>query len=48
MVILGGIGNIYGAIVGALLIGSFDRILAEELTEPLNAFGEQIGNRFPG
>ena len=28
-VILGGIGNVYGAVVGAVLIGSFDRILAE-------------------
>ena len=45
-VILGGIGNVYGAIFGALLIGSFDRILADRLTEPLNAFGERIGNEF--
>ena len=36
MVILGGLGNVYGVIVGAILIGSFDRILAEELTKPLN------------
>jgi branched-chain amino acid transport system permease protein len=43
-VILGGIGNVYGAIIGAVLIGSFDRILADRLTEPLNAFGERIGN----
>ena len=43
-VILGGIGNVYGAIFGALLIGSFDRILADRLTGPLNALGEQIGN----
>ncbi|MCB0984910.1 MAG: branched-chain amino acid ABC transporter permease [Ilumatobacter sp.] len=43
-VILGGIGNVYGAIFGAFLIGSFDRILADRLTGPLNAFGEQIGN----
>jgi branched-chain amino acid transport system permease protein len=45
-VILGGIGNIYGVIIGALLIGSFDRILAEVLTDPLNRFGELIGNEF--
>jgi len=45
-VILGGIGNVYGAVIGALIIGSFDRILAERLTGPLNAFGEQIGNDF--
>jgi branched-chain amino acid transport system permease protein len=43
-VILGGIGNVFGAVIGAVLIGSFDRILADRLTEPLNAFGEQIGN----
>jgi branched-chain amino acid transport system permease protein len=45
-VILGGIGNIYGVIIGALLIGSFDRILAEALTDPLNRFGELIGSEF--
>lgn len=45
-VILGGIGNVYGAIVGAVLIGSFDRILADRLTGPINAFGERIGNDF--
>ncbi len=43
MVILGGLGNVYGVIVGAILIGSFDRILAEELTKPLNSFGDAIG-----
>jgi branched-chain amino acid transport system permease protein len=45
-IILGGIGNVYGAVIGALIIGSFDRILAERLTQPLNAFGHQIGNDF--
>lgn len=45
-VILGGIGNVYGAVFGALLIGSFDRILADRLTGPINAFGESIGNDF--
>ncbi|MGH2531961.1 MAG: branched-chain amino acid ABC transporter permease [Thermomicrobiales bacterium] len=43
MVILGGLGNIYGVIVGGLLIQSFDRILAEELTRPVQWFGNQIG-----
>jgi len=42
MVILGGIGNIYGVIAGAIIIGSFDRILATELTRPLNWAGERI------
>lgn len=46
MVILGGIGNIYGAIVGALLIGFFDRIFAEEFNHPMHWFGEKIGNDF--
>lgn len=42
MVILGGIGNSYGVVIGALIIGVFDRILATELTKPLNRLGEQI------
>jgi branched-chain amino acid transport system permease protein len=45
-VILGGIGNVYGAVIGAILIGSFDRILAERLTGPINALGERIGSDF--
>jgi branched-chain amino acid transport system permease protein len=32
MVILGGIGNVYGVIGGAIIIGAFDRILTTELT----------------
>ena len=43
MVILGGLGNVYGVIAGAMIIGAFDRILAEELSKPLNWIGEQIG-----
>jgi branched-chain amino acid transport system permease protein len=43
MVILGGIGNIYGVIAGALLIGAFDRILTEALNKPLQALGNAIG-----
>ena len=46
MVILGGIGNIYGAIVGAILIGFFVRIMAEELNRPMHWFGDKIGNGF--
>lgn len=46
MVILGGLGNIYGAIVGALLIGFFDRILAEELNQPMHWLGGKLGNDF--
>jgi branched-chain amino acid transport system permease protein len=46
MVILGGLGNIYGAIVGAILIGFFDRIMAEELNRPMHWIGGQVGNDF--
>lgn len=46
MVILGGLGNVYGAIVGALLIGFFDRILAEELNRPMQWIGENVGIGF--
>jgi branched-chain amino acid transport system permease protein len=46
MVILGGLGNIYGAVVGALLIGFFDRIFAEEFNRPMHWFGDKIGNDF--
>lgn len=42
MVILGGIGNIYGVLIGAIIIGSFDRILAVKLTGPLNALGDRM------
>jgi branched-chain amino acid transport system permease protein len=46
MVILGGLGNIYGVIIGAMIIGSFDRILAEELSRPVNWIGEQLNLDF--
>jgi len=42
MVILGGIGNIYGVIAGAFIIGSFDRILTEKLNTPLHWVGDQL------
>ncbi|HEV2107135.1 MAG TPA: hypothetical protein VGR16_02640 [Thermomicrobiales bacterium] len=42
MVILGGLGNIYGVIVGGLLIQGFDRILAESLNTPLHWVGRQL------
>lgn len=42
MVILGGIGNIYGVVGGAIIIGTFDRILTTELTGPMNDLGEKI------
>ena len=46
MVILGGLGNIYGVIIGAIIIGSFDRILAEALNTPLHWLGEQLNSQF--
>lgn len=46
MIILGGLGNIYGAILGALLIGFFDRILAEELNRPMHWIGANLNNEF--
>jgi branched-chain amino acid transport system permease protein len=46
MVILGGLGNIYGVIAGGLLIGFFDRILAEELNRPMHWLGDQTGIAF--
>ncbi len=46
MVILGGLGNVYGVILGGLLIQSFDRILAEELNGPLHWLGDRTGIAF--
>ncbi|MGI8476755.1 MAG: branched-chain amino acid ABC transporter permease [Thermomicrobiales bacterium] len=43
MVILGGLGNIYGVVIGALLIGGFDRILSEVLNTPLHWLGRTVG-----
>ena len=42
MVILGGIGNIYGVIAGAFIIGSFDRILTEKLNGPMHWLGDRM------
>lgn len=39
-VILGGMGNIWGVILGGFIIQSFDRILAPQLTRVLNQVGE--------
>lgn len=46
MVILGGIGNIYGVIIGGMLLQSFDRIFARELNQPVHWLGSQTGVRF--
>lgn len=44
MVILGGLGNVYGVIAGSLIIGFFDRILARELNGPLHWVGERLSD----
>jgi branched-chain amino acid transport system permease protein len=46
MIILGGLGNIYGAVAGGILIGFFDRILTEWLNTPLHWLGENLGIEF--
>lgn len=46
MVILGGLGNIYGVIFGGLLIQSFDRIFAEELNGPVHWLGNHLNVGF--
>jgi branched-chain amino acid transport system permease protein len=45
-VILGGLGNIWGVILGSIIIQSFDRILAPELTGVLQGLGNNIHNDF--
>lgn len=40
MVILGGLGNIWGVILGGLLLGVFDRILATRATGWIQNFGD--------
>jgi len=41
MVILGGMGNIWGVIVGGFLLGLFDRVLADKISE----WGQTLGER---
>jgi branched-chain amino acid transport system permease protein len=43
MVILGGTGNIYGVMLGGLIIASFDRIFAERLSGWIRAAGDLVG-----
>ncbi|MEO6457275.1 MAG: branched-chain amino acid ABC transporter permease [Chloroflexia bacterium] len=45
-VILGGLGNIWGVILGGFIIQFFDRIMAGELTGLLNDVGTQTGIEF--
>jgi branched-chain amino acid transport system permease protein len=46
MVILGGLGNIWGVMVGGILMASFDRIFAERLTGWIHGVGTAIGSPF--
>jgi branched-chain amino acid transport system permease protein len=46
MVILGGIGNVYGVIIGGMLLQGFDRIFARELNQPVHWVGSQTGVSF--
>jgi branched-chain amino acid transport system permease protein len=43
MVILGGLGNIWGVMIGGVLMASFDRIFAERLTGWIHSLGEAVG-----
>jgi branched-chain amino acid transport system permease protein len=43
MVILGGLGNIWGVMVGGVLMTSFDRIFAERLTGWFHQLGDALG-----
>ncbi|HET8568374.1 MAG TPA: branched-chain amino acid ABC transporter permease [Candidatus Limnocylindria bacterium] len=40
MIILGGLGNIYGVIAGGIILGSFDRILADTISDVLQTIGD--------
>jgi len=46
MVILGGLGNVWGVIVGGVLMGSFNLILAEDATSFLRNLGYGLGLPF--
>ena len=46
MVILGGLGNIWGVILGGIIIQVFDRIMAGEITKFLNGIGRNTGNDY--
>jgi branched-chain amino acid transport system permease protein len=43
MIIVGGMGNIYGVIAGGVILGSFDRVLAPQLTGTFRNLGAAFG-----
>lgn len=47
MVILGGLGNIWGVIIGGLLLGLFDRVLTVNLGKWINSLGEATNLDLP-
>src|SRR5207302_8681813 len=42
MIILGGIGNIWGVIFGGVVLGFYDRVLTSEATNVLHGFASAI------
>lgn len=46
MVILGGLGNMWGVIAGGLLVGGFDRIVAEDMNHLVRQIGTVTGIEF--
>jgi branched-chain amino acid transport system permease protein len=42
MIILGGIGNIWGVIFGAVVLGFYDRILTQDLTNWIHSFAQTV------
>jgi branched-chain amino acid transport system permease protein len=46
MIILGGIGNVWGVVLGGIILGSFDRILAELINNSLHGLGNTLGIEF--
>ncbi|MBI3522468.1 MAG: branched-chain amino acid ABC transporter permease [Chloroflexi bacterium] len=43
MIILGGIGNIWGVVLGGIILGSFDRVLAEKISGGVHGLGDLLG-----
>ncbi|CAN5155881.1 ABC transporter ATP-binding protein [soil metagenome] len=46
MIILGGIGNIWGVVLGGIILGTFDRILAELINTSVHGLGNTLGIEF--
>ncbi len=46
MIILGGIGNIWGVVLGGVILGSFDRILAEAINNSIRSLASATGSEF--